>query len=198
MADVRESWRVPRRESGRCATSRRCRRPSPRWRQMISLNPVGSVHSTAMNPGLTRLITSAVANGSSVSTHADILPSALSTRTVPSSLKRSRMSLAILSRISARLPPVSRWRITATAKKRRSSTGHPGREIHHRVRHRDAIVDLVEGHAELARRSGPEARRRPSGAPAGTRARRAAPVAIRSTASGSWASSLLQALAPRP
>ncbi|MCY1555987.1 hypothetical protein D9M68_926940 [compost metagenome] len=79
-------------------------------------SPIGSSHRTFMNPGLTTRISPAVQKGSRPSTHADSLPSADSTRILSNSFSRSRTMVPMVSRISARLPPLSRWISTAMTK----------------------------------------------------------------------------------
>ena len=76
-------------------------------------------------------------------------PCAVCTRTWRRILKRSRTTCARFSRISDRLPPVSRWMRTAVTKKRTSSSRDALRHLVQRVAQRQAEVLLIERLLEL-------------------------------------------------
>ena len=78
--------------------------------------PTGSVRRGFKKFGLFIQINPAIRNGRTSKTNADMRLSAVSTRTLPSKTKRSRISLASVSTSSARLPPVSRCSVTPVTK----------------------------------------------------------------------------------
>ena len=91
----------------------------------------------------------ASAGGTPTSTQPVMRPCAEMTRIWRLTRKRSRMTVAMLSRTSDRLPPDSRWMSTAVTKKRASSSGTRSRKFLQRVGERHAVVLLVVEQLEL-------------------------------------------------
>ena len=92
-------------------------------RRRSSSGPIALFEQRFMCSGLMNESASARNAGSAISTYPVNRPCAVCTRTCRRILNRSRTTAARLSRISDRLPPVSRWMSTAVEKNRTSSSG---------------------------------------------------------------------------
>ena len=89
--------------------------------------------------------------GTSVRIQADRRPSADSVRTRRPKRKRLRITCEMRSNISARLPPVSFWISTAVMTAIRFVLGTLNQHAEQRTAQVVAVVDVGEGHLELAR-----------------------------------------------